>query len=184
MEISDEGLFLEALLPISFKLIHVFPEESQLALINEANEVFLKASTSMSHRESIEIDEHDEISVELRRQDLKISLLIDMMGELLLQQKQIPDAIKVKLNASGLFCSEYDIPANVGDKVEIRVFITPSIPKPLKLYGEVIAKQNDSGTEFKFAGINQSVRDGLEKIIFRQHRRTIAQRLTSPSDQG
>ncbi len=170
---TDEGLIFEGMLPVSFQPVDNFPEEDQLAIINEGNEYFLK--TSLILHESIEIDEHNEVSLELRRQDLKINLLLNMLGELLVQQKSLPPATMLKLTAKGLECVSIPVANNAEVKVEIDLYITPSIPKALKLYGEVSASEDGSRTTIRFVGVNQAVQDGLEKIIFRHHRRTVAQ---------
>lgn len=100
MDSPVEGLLYEGSLPISFRRIACFPEEGQLALINEKNENFLK--TSLIRHEATELDEHDEISLELRRQDLKINLLLDLVAELLVQQNKLPPAIMLKYTATDL----------------------------------------------------------------------------------
>jgi hypothetical protein len=81
----------------------------------------------------MEVDEHDEISLELRRQDLKINLLLDMVGELLVQTNKLPAEIMLKLTAMGL---EYDggsAAYKAGAKLEIALYISPSTPRALKL---------------------------------------------------
>lgn len=173
MDSSNEGLLYEGSLPVSFQPIECFPGEGQLALVNEKNENFLK--TSLTRHESMEVDEHDEISLELRRQDLKINLLLDMVGELLVQTNKLPAEVMLRLTATGL---EYDGDSaahKAGDKLEIALYISPSTPRALKLYGEVLTSDADSIISIGFIGVSQAVQDWLEKFIFRHHRRIIAQ---------
>lgn len=173
MDNSDEGLLYEGSLPISFKRLECFPEEGQLALINEKNEHFLK--TSLIRHESTELDEHDEISLELRRQDLKINLLLDLVAELLVQQKQLPPAAMLKFTATNLEYKNDTDTYQAGEKLEIALYIAPSLPRALLLYGEVLTADNDGSTSIGFVGVSQVVQDWLEKFIFRHHRRIVAQ---------
>lgn len=171
----NEGLLFEGLLPVAFTQIKSVPETEQLAFINEANESILKAS--MILHESVDVDEHDEIRLELRRQDVKINLLLDMVSELLIQQNKIPEALLVKLTAGGIKCpvEAFDTKVvGIGEKLEIALYITPTTPRPLKIYAEVIELDGDL-INVQFLGLSQSVQDWLEKLIFRHHRRTIAQ---------
>lgn len=177
MDPMDEGLLLEGDFPVSFQLVENFPKEGQLALINEKNESLLRAS--LIPHEPVDLDEHDEISLELRRQDLKINMLLDMVGELLAQHNKLPSPVRLNLTSLGLECLSSVDEFKAGEKVAITLYITPPTPRALKLYGEVFASDNDRHTAINFVGVNQSLQDWLEKFIFRQHRRIIAQGLAS-----
>ena len=173
MDTPDEGLLYEGSLPISFRRIECFPEAGLLALINEKNENFLK--TSLIRHEATELDEHDEIILELRRQNLKINLLPDLVAELLVQQNKLPPPITLRFTATDLEYESGPEAYQAGEKVEIALYITPSLPRALQLFGEVTASNNNSSTSISFVGLSQVVQDWLEKFIFRHHRRTTAQ---------
>ena len=177
MDKTDEGLLFEGMLPVSFQRVDNFPDLDQFAFINEENENLLR--TSLIWYESAEVDEHDEISLELRRQDLKITLLLDMVGELLRQQIKFLPPIMLKLTARGLECTTSPAINEPGEKVKIALYITPSTPRALKLYGEVREMDADDRVTIGFVGVSQVVHDCMEKIIFRHHRRAIAQGLAS-----
>lgn len=179
MHRADEGLLLDGALPVSLQRVDNFPEDSELAHINDKNESFLRVS--LSPLEPPELDEYDEISLELRRQDLKINLLLDMVGELLAQQNKLPEATALKLTAQSLECCINLGDFKPGEKLTIALYISPPTPRALKLYGEVIENEDDGDAciAIKFFGINQSVQDWLEKFIFRNHRRIVAQAHTS-----
>lgn len=63
-------------------------------------------------------------------------------------------------------------PTRPEKKVEIALYITPSLPRALQLYGEVAAGDDDSSTCISFVGVSQVMQDWLEKFIFRHHRRS------------
>lgn len=171
MDNINEGLLFQGKLPVSLQLIDALPDEDHLAIINHENENFLKISLIID--EAAEIDEHDEIRVELRRQDLKINLLMDMVGELLSQRKGVPKFVPVKFTPSGIelqTLGEY----KTGDKLEVEIYITPAMPRALKFYGDAVLNEDGNTIFIRFSGISLQVQDWLEKVIFRYHRRAIA----------
>jgi len=159
-------------------------------LINEKNENILK--TSISLHEAIDLDEHDEVAVELKKLDQKMDLLLDMIGELLTQKNDSPEKVSIRLTAHSLACESKKLVKLVDKqttkKVKICLYINPSIPSALNLFGEVKLCENidtiDNSFDVEaivsnmivvnFFGLSQAVKDQLEKIIFRHHRKIIA----------
>ncbi len=173
MNNSGEGLSFESFMPVSFQVVDNFPEDEQLMFINERNESLLR--TSLIPQEAVELEGQDEVAIELRRQDLKINLLMDMVAELLVSQNGLPPAVKLLLNSTGLEFTTTSEDFKPGQKVEIDLYITASIPRALKFFAEVANNGENGKTVMRFVGLNQVVQDWLEKIIFRHHRRMIAQ---------
>ena len=120
MDITEEGLVYAGSLPVLLKVVDQLPHEDQLAFVNEKNEAYLRAS--LLPLESLDIDEHDEISLELRHQDLKINLLLDMVGELLLLQTGIPPVMNLELTPRGFTCNPATRTGSAGEIVEISIY--------------------------------------------------------------
>jgi len=176
MNSSSESLQFDGVLPAAFQIIDEFPADEQLLTSNEQNERFLK--TCLLPQERMDSEELDEVGVELRRQDLKLNLLLDMMGQLLLQQNKLPEEVSLKLTSSSLICDCVDAQIKENQLLKLELYFMSSvIPRPLILFGKV-AQVDDARMEIKFLGLSQTVRDWLEKVIFRHHRRAIAQGLT------
>ena len=66
--------------------IHDLPGSTALIRLDRENEKLLRASAIWQDPVEVEELDHDHVSLELRRQDLKISLLLDLVGELLIRQ--------------------------------------------------------------------------------------------------
>ena len=81
-----EGLILEADQVLVWHTIPELPNDVYLAQANETNEWFLRAC--LSYVETSDREEPGEYDLELRRLDLKLNLLMDMVGLLLRQQLQ------------------------------------------------------------------------------------------------
>ena len=185
MEKHSSGLSLEGEYPLALKPISQFPGTNALQQVDQDNEKFLK--TSAIWHDPVDVEELDGIGLELRRQDMKISLLMEMVSELLIQQSHLPPPVHIHLTATDLQCdypgdylSDYpDVQFTHGTKLELKLYVMPAFPKALKLYGEVGPEREPGKLSIHFTGISPSVQDRIEKVIFTQHRRSIAQRLGS-----
>lgn len=166
----DEGLVLEEKLPVKLEALESAPDAYRLAGINDANDALLRAHFVL--QDSIDIDEHDEVQQELRRLDLKLNLLIALVGDLLAGQGRLPASVPVRLTPETIRCQAG---ASAPDeRVLVSLYLNPVIPRPLQLPGLVEAVAEGTAT-IVFEGLSQGVRDSLEKFIFRQHRRAVAQ---------
>ncbi len=183
MENNSSRLSLEGEYPLALKPISEFPGNNVLQQIDQDNEKFLK--TSAIWHDPVDVEELDGIGLELRRQDLKISLLMEMVSELLIQQSHLPPMVHIHLTATDLLCdypSDHssdrpNIQLAPGTKLELKLYVMPAFPRPLKLYGEVVPEREPGKLSIHFSGMSPAVQDRIEKVIFTHHRRSIAHRL-------
>jgi hypothetical protein len=172
MPFQDSAVVYSGSLPLSLDLLSGAPQEHELARANEGNELLLRSVSALE--EKIDVDENDELVLELRRQDMKLNLILDMIGTLLMQQQMIPAAREIQLSAGGLRLGVTPNPANT-QHCRIQLYIEPAIPKPLTLFGQCHPSTQAGMTDVVFSGVSQIVTDNLDKYIFRRHRRRIAQ---------
>ena len=158
MHFDDNGVVYTGSLPLSITLMSGAPVEQELLRANEANELLLRSVSALE--EKIDTDENDEIAQELRRQDMKLNLILDLLGALLLQQQVIPEARELQLSAAGLRTAVSPVPAS-GQHCRIQLYIDSA--------------GQGGATDVAFIGLSQVVTDHLDKFIFRHHRRRIAQ---------
>lgn len=172
MPFQDSAVVYSGSLPLSLELMSGPPPEHELLRANEGNELLLRSVSVLE--EKVDHDENDEIVQELKRQDMKLNLILDMIGTLLMQQQVIPVARELQLSASGVLLG---IAANcaLDQHCRIQLYIEPAIPKPLILYGQCHPSTASGMTDIVFNGVSQAVKDNLDKYIFRHHRRRIAQ---------
>lgn len=169
---DNESLVFDGRLPVSFTVIDAIPGDSTLAIINEKNEHTLRSS--LIPADTVDLDEHDELGQYLKRQEVKLDLLLDLVTELLTQQNRIPDERQLRLTAQGVAWSDPERGFDAGACIEVNIYLTPSVPRALRFFGEL--RQGASGNNvLAFVGVNQQVTDLMEKILFRHHRRSVAQ---------
>lgn len=169
----DDSLVFVGQVPTSIKPVPDIPGASTLVVINERNEHTLRSS--LIPNEPVEVDDSDEITQHLKRQETKLDLLLDLVTELMARQNQIPQDIEIRLTARGIDWQGGDGEFSQGDCVEVKVYITPSVPRPLTFYGRVVSDSQQDRHSVEFSGVSRPVTDLLEKILFRHHRRAVAQ---------
>lgn len=172
MPFQDSGLVYCGNLPLSIELLAEAPREQELVRANEGNELLLRSVSALE--EKIDLDESDEIAQELRRQDMKLNLILDLIGGLLQQYQVIPQARELQLTAGGLRLGRA-LNSAAPQYCRIQLYIEPAIPKPLTLFGQCHTSSQADMTDIVFNGVSQIVTDNLDKFIFRHHRRRIAQ---------
>lgn len=172
MHFDANGLVYSGSLPLGITLMSGAPHEHELLRANEGNELLLRSVSALE--EKIDTDENDALAQELRRQDMKLNLILDLLGTLLLQQQVIPEPRELQLSAAGARTTVSPTPAP-GQHCQLRLYIDPAVPKPLTFYGQCHASALDGATDITFTGLSQNVTDHLDKFIFRHHRRRIAQ---------
>ena len=184
---TGTGMMYEGILSLMLGPVAMLPPPNLLSTINEANEVLLD-NVLMLDEKKHEYDEHDEVMQELKRQDLKMKLILELLSMLLVQNQLLPAAGMVRFSGELLSvpaAGRTEFPVN--SWVQLSLYIDPALPKPLTLFGTFSGNTevfNASGgadapsevwQQYQLQGLSQAVQDKLEKLIFRQHRKTVAQ---------
>jgi hypothetical protein len=173
----DQGLVYEDEMPLEWERVDELPSPQRLAGINAANEGLIRT------REGLEesnrgFDDSAEFAQELQRIESKINLILELFAEWLRRQGETPPVRPVRLNAHGMAWESSD-PVPVGELVRVACYICPSFPKPLVLHGRVLSQTApgaDGGLAvIEFVGASKGVSEGLERMVFRRHRREVAQ---------
>lgn len=170
-----QSLVLQGSYPFAVDKIQDVPTSTELIGIDKENEKLLKTSAIWQDPIEVEESDHDHISLELRRQDLKISLLLDLVGELLIGQSELPPTEPIQLTAAGIEFSNEVCIGGQGNSAKATLFLLPAFPRALQFYGNITSSEKEGFSILNFQGISLSVQDQLEKIIFTHHRRSIAQ---------
>lgn len=160
------------------------PDESMVALINSQNEILLNAMRAFQDR--TEVEEGDYLANEIRRIDQKLSLVLELVGTLLQFAQKTPDPRFVELDSSSLKVQPLKSEqVQQGQHLHFRIdiYLDAMVPKPLRLFA--LLEQSDSSglSRFRFLGLSQGVQDGLDRYLFRQHRRQVAQRSVASSSE-
>ena len=169
------GLVMTGNYSFAVEKIQDVPTSTEMLSIDKENEKLLRTSAVWQDPVEVEELDHDHVSLELRRQDLKISMLLDLVGELLIRQSELPPLESIQLTATGIEFSNEIYSFSRGDKAKAILFLLPAFPRALQFYGDITSSERKGFSVLNLRGTSVAVQDQIEKIIFTQHRRSIAQ---------
>jgi hypothetical protein len=93
-----------------------------------------------------------------------------------MRNKALPEPRCVRLAARGVEWWDGDAPA-VGVTGVLSLYINPTLPQALRLPARIASERHEGATrvvQMPFIGLSEPVVDGIEKFIFRHHRRLVA----------
>jgi hypothetical protein len=115
---------------------------------------------------------------ELLHLEAKIDVLLSLVTRLVSHQQGLPKRHNTVLRADTL---EWTGPgaeqARTGDSGVIVLYPNPMLPMPFRLAGRVVSTVERNGTKWRltrFEHLSPLVSVGLEKLVFRRHRRQVA----------
>jgi hypothetical protein len=182
------SLVLEDRLPLRWEAVVEEAEPAVLLHDRRSNEATLRLIFGLDeHRPEIAEDD-SAVAQELARLDFKVNLLLDLVGDLVARQLDLPGELAVRISAREIQWVDAKAPA-VGQKCRLHVYLDLRYPRPLTLRGRVVgvepAPPERHRITLEFDDPGEPVQTWLEKLIFRHHRRGIAEArrsVSSPRD--
>lgn len=117
-------------------------------------------------------------SPEILNLQVKVDVLLSLMGRLLSSNAGMPARHSLVLRAQSVEWSGPDqARAKPGDTGYSLIYPNPMLPLPLRLPSKVVGSVERSGTRWlqtRFENLSPTVAAGLQKMVFRRHRRQIA----------
>lgn len=175
-----EGLAYADNIAIAWRPVDHDLDDTHLAMVNASNENFLRAVSVIDDGSYSYGKEPPEgtgsIAAELARLDLKLNLVLDLVGTLVYHELEIPDTTPVRVSSTGVAWFAADVP-EPGARVFLELYIQRGLPKPLCCYGDVVStpgEHADGEARVRFTGLTGAASDWLDKLIFRHHRREVA----------
>lgn len=150
------------------------PDPAELALINDRNTSVLVAVSALMERRTETGEEDSPLSQEVGRLDAKLNVLMEIVNRLLLPQSGLPPRLSLRFNAIGAVLPWDGLPP-VGQALMLRLHFDACRALPLELPGVRLPGPSDGRGFIGFEGLSEAVRDGIERLVFRQHRRQVAE---------
>jgi hypothetical protein len=178
-----EGLVYAENLPLAWS-VSPLPEGEAQAHLNEHNDATLRVMLLLDEVFPVSVDDYANQLSELARVDLKINLVLELVGRIIRSQSEMPPCRAVRIGGRGIEWLQTEAGAavpEVGAAVQGEIYLQPKYPQSVMLTGVVTAVDalpEGQRVRMAFAGISEPVIDRLETLIFRHHRRSIAHRRT------
>lgn len=150
------------------------PDQETAAHVEERNLQVLNTLAALEERRSEPAEDGNAVMQELQRLDNKLNVLVDIVGRLITPDGELPPRYAIRLNAVGAEIPTSQLPAQAGsyflkvhfDACRALPLMLPVRFDPVHAYGHGFVTLDVHG---------QAVQDGLERLVFRQHRRKVAE---------
>lgn len=170
-----EELAYEDVLPVAW---HRMQEPVDTALFSSYADRNLRVLQSVAaleeHGPLEKSDDSTASSADIARLDMKVNLLLDMVGQLLAASHPRPKPVAIRFNAlGGIWQGTAPLP-EMGNQGVLEVYLRDSIIEPLRLVGRIASVGPDGRIKARFIPPGENIADLLEKLAFRRHRRQVA----------
>jgi hypothetical protein len=170
-----EELAFQDVLPVIWRQMPNSADRDMAAGFTERNLQVLQTWDAIDEHGTVEkADENAAYAADIMRLDLKINLLLDMVGQILAANRPRPTAVPVRFNAlGGMWRGTAPLP-ETGEQGVAEIYLHDCLVQPLRLPGRVTNVTPDGHVKVRFAPVGEAVADLIEKLAFRRHRRQIA----------
>lgn len=177
-ESSHSSLAFAGCLPLAWRELPALPNPDELQNQEKTNLHILHILFALEiHAGDYSDDPYSASSgSELKRLDFKVSLLLEMVGQLFARQQAIPPERALTLTAGELRWRADAAPA-ADVPLQLELYCNLSYPRPLVLYAhahEIIPVENTYQINATLQQPGEPLQEALERYIFLQHRRAIA----------
>jgi hypothetical protein len=175
--ILNNELAYEDLLPVAFKLLPRQLDAAAAQALADRNVRLLQVCAAVEEQGAVAHDEaapHSHAhSADLLRLEVKVNLLLDLMGQLLAAQAPRPRPSLIRFNATAVQWRPLEPPRS-GSQGLLEIWLRDSLPQPLTLIVNVTHVANDGLVKATVTPPGEGTADLIEKLAFRRHRRHVA----------
>ncbi|EIM02239.1 hypothetical protein RHOFW104T7_12160 [Rhodanobacter thiooxydans] len=147
------------------------PSPALLQQLAERNANVLAAIAALEERRADGGEDDSPLMQEMLRMDAKLSVLVEIVNNLLVPGSALPPRRLLRFNAIGALLPAGLAPA-AGGLLRIRFDLCRSLP--LELAAQVQRQFDDGRTFVAFAPLGDALGDAIERLVFRHHRRKVA----------
>jgi len=171
-----EELAFQSVLPLHWRPIANPTDRDTAAAFSDRNVRLLQAWEAMDeHGPTEKIDESSPNATDLMRLELKMNLLLDLVGQILASSRPRPAAVPIRFNALGVVWRSAPGPLpEAGAQGIAEIYLHDCLAEPLRLPGRVTNVTPDGHIKVRFLPVGEAVADLIEKLAFRRHRRQVA----------
>jgi Atypical PilZ domain, cyclic di-GMP receptor len=170
-----DELAFQDVLPLAWRTVPAAVDADAAAGFMERNARVLHAREALDQLGPVEkTDENSPNSADLMRLELKVNLLLDLVGQVLAASRPRPPAVPVRFNAQGVVWRSAAPLPEAGAQGIAEIYLHDALAEPLRLPGRVSNVTPDGHVKVRFAPVTETVADLMEKLCFRRHRRQIA----------
>lgn len=172
--VLQNELAYQDLLPVGWRPLAETPDLPMATSLAEANVRILQVCAAIEEQGALEKkDDKSPHSADIMRLEVKMNLLLDLVGQLLAAAQPRPPARLIRFNALGAAWKSA-VPLQAGQQGLLDIYLRDSLPQPLTLIARITQVNPDGHVRAAFAPPGEATADLIEKLAFRRHRRQVA----------
>jgi hypothetical protein len=180
-------LAYEDVLPVGWRALAKPLTLAEVTALTERNVRTLHVCATIEEQGPVEKAEEKSMhSTDLLRLEVKMNLVLELMGQILAAQQPRPAPTTVRFNALGAVWQAANPPRN-GEQGLLDIWLRDCLAQPLTLIANVTQVTPDGRVKATFTPPGEATADLIEKLAFRRHRRHVAgvrQPRRSPGETG
>ncbi|MEW9625465.1 PilZ domain-containing protein [Rhodanobacter geophilus] len=149
------------------------PPPDLLQRLAERNANTLATLAALEERRTDLGDDDNPLMQEMLRMDAKLTALVEIVNLLLAPAATLPPRRALRFNAVGALLPPALVPP--GDGLLLRLHFDACRSLPLELAGRVVHVLDDGRSFVEFAPQGDATGDAIERLVFRHHRRKVAE---------
>src|ERR1700743_3462317 len=169
-----EELAFQDVLPVLWRPLNTPVDREVAAGFDDRNIRLLQAWDAMEEHGPVEKVEDSPYAAELLRLDLKVNLLLDLVGTLLRDNRPRPSPSPIRFIALGAVWRAAGPLPEAGAQGVAEIYLRDCLAEPLRLPGRITNVTPDGHIKIKFLPLSEAAADLIEKLAFRRHRRPVA----------
>jgi hypothetical protein len=170
-----EELAYQDVVPLAWRALTAPLSGDATHQIADRNLRLLQACAALEEHGQVEkADESSPHAADILRLDMKMNLLLDLVGRILIANQPRPKPVHVRFNAQGATWKMATPPFKPGDEGILEIYLKDCLVEPLHLVGRIANVAPDGQIKVKFQNPGEAIADLIEKLAFRKHRRQVA----------
>lgn len=170
-----DELAFQDVLPLAWRAMPHSADRDTVAAYMERNARLLQAREALDQLGPVDKpDEKFPHAADLMRIELKVNLLLDVVGQILASSRPRPPAVPVRFNAQGVVWRSSGPLPEAGAQGVVEIYLHDCLAEPLRLPGRVSNASPDGQVKVRVVPVGETVADLIEKLCFRRHRRQVA----------
>lgn len=172
--ILNNELAYEDLLPVAFKPLAKPLDLPAVTALTDRNLRILQVCAVLEEHGAVDKkDESSPHAADIMRLEVKVNLLLDLVGQLMAAQLPRPAPALIRFNAQGALWKSGEA-LRPGQQGLLEIWLRDSLPRPLTLPANITQVAADGHVKATFVPPGDATADLLEKLAFRRHRRQVA----------
>lgn len=152
----------------------------QRVAMRDRNLSVLGTLAVFSERRAELADDENPAAQEMQRLDSKMNVLMAMLDQLLQRGADLPLRVRVSFNAMGALLPKTLWPAGETQAL-VRLHFDGCLALPLELLAQRVQERDGDHVFVAFETLDEATCDAIERLVFRHHRRKVAERRSSAS---